>query len=214
MSVVISYYNDEFAIILTDRMVTSSLGHWEETKLYDIPRFSYGACAGVGLANGIYAVRDLLSTSIGFNDIEAINQFIKSRNDYPGFEFVSYTAFSVGTVSINRVGYVYRPAIFTFHVCGDGKEVFINRIRNEKNQFNILYPQTYLDNKSIYDKFVKENSLLGDDNMSAEKAFRRAKALFETIQQDSTEIVSQSGDVSIFRYDKYARKYTTKFCKF
>lgn len=50
MSVVISYYNDRFALILTDRMVTSGFAHWEEKKLYNDLSYPYGACAEAGLA--------------------------------------------------------------------------------------------------------------------------------------------------------------------
>ena len=108
----------------------------------------------------------------------------------------------------------YRPTIFTFHVCGDGMEVYISRERVAKNQFHILYPSTYIDNMELYNKFLAENSLLGDDNWSAEKALRRAKVLFKVIQQNSQEVVSPNGDASILHYDDHSKEFTASIISF
>lgn len=217
MSVVISYYNDRFAIILIDRMVTSGFGHWEEQKIYDIhSTASYGFCAGVGLADGIYAVRDLLSLNppIDFNDTDSITSFLKSTTNCKDSVFESHTSFSVGTFCEYEDPAQYKTKIFTYSVRGDGTNIYINRTLTPKNEFHILYPSTYLDNRDIYNKFIFENNLSGDDSWSAEKVFQRAKELFLIIQKDSSEVVSENGNVGIMRFNQRLSNFKSTILSF
>lgn len=97
MSVVISYWNDNLAMILTDRRVTAAWGTWDEQKLYHIGtrKYAYGSCAGVGLEAGIFAVRDSILKELEPASDEA-DTFIRQ---YPGLQnhpFESTTDCSMG----------------------------------------------------------------------------------------------------------------------
>lgn len=215
MSVVISYYNDRFALILTDRRVTSDrFEHWDEQKLYSIDSVPYGVCAGVGLREGIDVVRNLLASEIEFNDTDAITRYIQDNLDVADFEYSAHTAFSVGIHDLADKTLTLKTVIFAFHIRCDGSSITPSRDRLEMNHFHIFYPSNYIDNPSLIEEFLKKNSLLGDDKWSAEVVFQKAKKLFSTIQQNSTDIVSADGDVGILRVNYVSKEFRTSITHF
>lgn len=120
MSIVLSYWCDQFAMIATDTMITAPWGNYHADKLYEVSVLPFGYCAGAGLEDGIFMVRDRI------NAIE-VPSFLALQNAVSEVEHSiantpcrddSHTVFSMSSFDLERLSNNNR----IFHVDIEAKE--------------------------------------------------------------------------------------------
>lgn len=210
MSAVISYWNDNLAMILTDRRVTAAWGTWDEQKLYHIGtrKYAYGSCAGVGLEAGIFAVRDSILKELEPASDEA-DTFIRQ---YPGLQNHSFESTTDCSMGWRKNGTTaIKPAIMRVSVMSDGSDIQIDKAILKPNMFHVMFPSTHVENPDLVQAFFDKFSFDGDLSWNQSNILSRAVTMFKFIQKDSEIVVSPDCDIGLLLYDHSVDEFSTKY---
>lgn len=202
MSVVVLYSCIKYAMIMTDTMVTASWGgHYESNKLYEFKSMPFGHCAGAGLEDGIFKVRDALSsiTAIKGKDIVECLEKLKNDIEHQGAMSESHTAFSFGMRHEGKA----ECSIMVVSIETSNSPKMSNWIIDQE-KFTLMAPNEFRRNnewqnelESLYAVNQKYT-----DEMGA--VIRRGAQIFDFIQCKCQHDISRLCHIGLLLYDQEA----------